>query len=310
MRRFIVKTLILLFPVLVIVVFCEVSHRIPDNDYKYKYRWLSLHAPEVQILSLGSSHGYFGIDPTRFDYPTFNAAHVSQDIHYDEFIFDSFFDRMDSLKCLILPISYFTPWSRLEDGQESWRVKNYYIYYHYPSVCFQPKYNLEIYSGLRPRTALYEFLGRSNHLSVTELGQGTSYKKENRSDDWKDSGIIAAKRHTHAKLDVDKYQANLSRVRRMIEKCRGRQIPVLLLTTPAFITYRENLNETQLSQTRSFCQSLQSDYDNAYYLDMLDDSRFEEDDFYDADHLNEFGAAKLSCILNQFIKGLASNQNN
>ena len=111
-------------------------------------------------------------------------------------------------------------------------------------------------------------------------------------------------------MDVDTYQANLSRVRRMIEKCRDRQITVLLLTTPAFITYRENLNETQLSLTRSFCQTLQNEYDNVYYLDMLDDSRFEEDDFYDADHLNEFGAAKLSCILNQLIMELTSKKNN
>ncbi|MBO4536226.1 MAG: hypothetical protein J5702_03355 [Bacteroidales bacterium] len=302
MRRFLIKTSLLLLPVLVFVVLCETGHRTADNDYKYKYRWLSEHASRVKILSLGSSHGYQGIEPDQFDDLTFNAAHVSQDLHYDEFIFNSFVDRMDSLKCLILPISYFSPWSRLEDGLEAWRVRRYHLYYHYPTSWFDPQYNLEIYSGLRPRTALREILGKSNNLYVTELGRGTRYNKKNRSDNWKDTGILAAERHTRDNPDTNLYQANLLRVRRMIEKCREKHADVLLITMPAYITYRENLKEDQLSKAISFCLSLKEEYDNVYYLDMLADPRFTEDDFYDSDHLNEYGAAKLSYILNRAIK--------
>jgi len=35
----------------------------------------------------------------------------------------------------------------------------------------------------------------------------------------------------------------------------------------------------------------------AYWLDLSDDSRFEDSDFYDADHLSEAGAVKFTEIL-------------
>ena len=195
MRRFLIKTFLLLLPLLAIAMFCEFSHGLHGTVYKYKYKSLSKHASNVQILSLGSSHSFFGIDPTQFDLRTFNAAHESQDIHFDEFIFDSFFEQMDSLQYLILPISYFSPWSVIEDQEEHWRVKYYQIYYHYPIKLSELKNRIEISSGLRLRTALQEFRLLFNKQTVTELGQGTSNKKQNRSNDWKNSGRIRALWH-------------------------------------------------------------------------------------------------------------------
>jgi hypothetical protein len=42
-------------------------------------------------------------------------------------------------------------------------------------------------------------------------------------------------------------------------------------------------------------------YDHVSYLNWLQHDSFTEDDFFDADHLNEYGAEKLSKLLNDYI---------
>jgi hypothetical protein len=43
-------------------------------------------------------------------------------------------------------------------------------------------------------------------------------------------------------------------------------------------------------------------HDNCYYVNLFEDTTFLASDFYDADHLNELGAKKLSLLLNKKIK--------
>ena len=54
-----------------------------DNPYKFKHEWMSRNAGDVEILVLGSSHTYYGINPALFDSKAFNLANVSQIFHYD-----------------------------------------------------------------------------------------------------------------------------------------------------------------------------------------------------------------------------------
>lgn len=301
MKRFILKTILLLIPVIIGVAFSEIVPRRSDNDYKYKNNWLSENASSVQVLNLGSSHAYFGIDPTQFELMEFNGAHVSQDIHYDYFIFNKFVDKMKALEYLILPISYFTPTSNLEEGEEQWRVKSYCIYYHCPYHLFEPEYNLEIYNGIHPGVIIRTFLGWQSNRYCTDLGQGTQYKLEYRSENWKSSGATAAKRHTRNCINSERIEQNKQWVKEIIENCEKSGIKVILLTTPTYDTYREHLNPEQLEEMKKFCIDIQNSSRNVIYLNMLNDQRFIECDFYDADHLNEHGAIKLSKILNDYI---------
>ena len=73
------------------------------------------------------------------------------------------------------------------------------------------------------------------------------------------------------------------------------------MTPPAFKTYLKELNKRQLDLTIETAQGLASDYKNCVYLNLIKDTSFEAKDFYDADHLNEIGAKKLSLIVNNLI---------
>lgn len=311
MNRFVTRlVLLIVIPVLLGVLLCEYFLRKVPNDYSYKNEWLTTNAASISAFCLGSSHSFYGIEPSLFSCKAFNASHVSQTLKYDHFIFSKFIDQMDSLKVLVLPISYsslydFGPENDIED----WRVKYYSIYYGCKFHKFEPKYRLETYYGLHLKRVFYSMLGKVDHRTCNELGFGTTYKQENRPEDWKESGATAAKRHTRGKIDSTIMEKNIRLVGEMVDKCVEKKAQVIILTTPTFHTYRENLNREQLKLMEDCCNSFVVQYDNVCYLNLLADERFCEDDFFDADHLNEFGAAKLTKILQQTIDTLGVLQN-
>lgn len=300
MKKFFVTIIHFVLPLVMVLSLLEYGLRHIPNDYSYKNQWLKDNVSSIRILSLGSSHGYYGIKPDYFPLNAFNAAHISQSLKYDEFIYNKFLYKADSLQYVILPISYFTLFHSLEQGAESWRIKNYCLYYHYPFHKFKFKYNSEVlgsklignikrlYSYFRyDKTAIY----------VDSLGWGRYYLLDNRDQNWKNSGIIAAKRHTKEVIDETILIENMERLDNIIDKCKEKDIICILLTTPTYQTYRENLKEEQLNLMLHLCDSIADVNDNVLYLNMLSDTRFNEDDFYDADHLNEYGAEKLTRII-------------
>ena len=93
------------------------------NDYQKKRAYLETNAHEIETLILGNSHSLAGLDPSYFDTKTFNAAHVSQSLNYDLAILNKYVDRPDSLKTIILSISYFSLYETLESSLETWVLR-------------------------------------------------------------------------------------------------------------------------------------------------------------------------------------------
>lgn len=302
MKRFIIKILLcFLLPITFMLVVQEIALRSIPNDYAYKNQWLTKNAHQLKILTLGSSHGYFGIQPAEFSKLAFNAGHVSQSLLFDKFILEKFAPQMDSLEYVILPVSYFAIRSKgLEHGDERWRVKNYTIYYDCPYFKYQPEYALECYK-FAPKTTIKALLGRANHQSCDSLGRGTEYVLKTRSEDWKDAGPSAKKRHTnlnYKQSDVDK---NIAYINEIISICEDKGVKVILVTTPTYHTYYDILDEEQYSQMVECCKNIANSHSNTIYLNWLKHPNFDEHDFWDADHLNEYGAIKLTKLLEQEI---------
>ena len=62
------------------------------------------------------------------------------------------------------------------------------------------------------------------------------------------------------------------------------------------------LNQEQLLERENICRNLEIQYSNVVFLDWLRHKAFTEDDFFDADHLNEYGAEKLTRMLDEYIQ--------
>lgn len=300
MKPFLTKIILFTTILLFILGITEYLLRIIPNDYSYKDLYYKENAKNIKIWNLGSSHAYFGIDPTHFKSTAFNGAHVSQSIKFDYYIFNKYINQMDSLKVLILPISYFTLFSNLEDGVEKWRVVNYTSYGIYlPNI----RTSIRLLSDNNAfKKAIKSLLGIQNEVYCTELGMGTQYSYENRSTNLAATAETAVKRHTKKIVNKESLSANKNYLEDICEICHNKNIKVIILTTPTHFSYYSKLDKKQLEITTEICNELDEKYSNITYLNWLEKDNFIDEDFFDADHLNNIGAIKLTQLLNDYIE--------
>ena len=66
MKKFILRTFLLILPLLLLLTAAEVYLRSLPNPSRAKNAWLMAHADSVEVLILGSSHSYYGLAPRSF----------------------------------------------------------------------------------------------------------------------------------------------------------------------------------------------------------------------------------------------------
>jgi hypothetical protein len=300
MKRFVKKSFFFILPVLSIFICMEFLLRDIPNDYKLKKEYLDKYSGYIEILCLGSSHAYYGINPVFFSKNSFNGSHISQTIDYDLQILKKYENKLENLKYILIPISYFTLYSNLNEGMESWRVKNYSLYYN-----IHTSNNIKDYSEVLSNDVsvnikrLYSFyIQKKQEITCSQFGFGLNYSS-NDQQNLINTGIAAANRHK--KKDDLFFNENIGSLSSIIQLAQKNKSVIIFFTPPAYYTYREKLDPDQLEKTAKAISKFTEEYNNAIYKNYMYDKKFSESDFYDADHLNEIGAEKLTKSLNNLI---------
>lgn len=300
--KFIYKTFLLaLLPTVLFLSAYEVAYRHVPNSYSLKKEYLDARADSVEVLVLGSSHSFYGINPDYFTLKTFNAANVSQSFDYDAMIYDRYFKGKPSPRYLILSVSFFSLWERLGMTDEYWRSRKYSIYM---GLGVKPEWfspdGYEFQLGDRT-VAGYYLLGK-DFTGCTPSGFGCSYVCGH-GVDLKEGGVSAAARHSVMDRGSESvFMKNISVLEDILSDCSACGRRVVFLVTPFYKTYIDALPSVQIERTYQVLDSLHRAYpDNTAILDFSSDRRFDAADFYDADHLCTDGAAKLSVILNDTL---------
>jgi hypothetical protein len=306
MRKLAIKLFLFLIPVISLGGITEYLLRLIPNDYKTKELFYEKHAKEINILCLGESHAFSGIDPTYLQLKSFNGSHVMQSLNYDLAVLEKHENKLTALKYLLVPISYNSFTERLENGREKWRVKNYFLYYKTRTI-LPPAYYTEILSlplqiNIGRLTDYY--IKKSSPITTDSLGHGLEYKLENQKN-LAQTGKIAARIQTSA--NFNNWEKNVRDLNKIASICKKKNITLILFTPPASSYYAKNLDLEQLKKTISSAQHITSKNKNIYYINFLHDINFTDNDFYDANHLSEFGAQKLTKKINTFIINLEKN---
>lgn len=302
MKKYIVKSItFVILPLITLLGSGEYLLRGIPGDYSYKNDYLSEHADTIEILSLGSSHGYYGIDPSGFARPAFNAGHVSQTFRYDYGILEKYADRLTSLKYVILPVSYFSYWEELEGSKESFRVARYYGAYDLAGISLPDRIET---LNMRPLHCLKRlksyYIHHRNEIQVDTLGFGNRYGIGQRDPEWQTLCAQVAGRHTAGDLASHK-KANEFYLRKLLKLCNERGVSVILVHLPMYEGYRNLLDKKQLIEMKGITCGISQEFPDVQVLDLFTDSRFGEEDFFDPDHLNTDGARKLTRILQDHL---------
>lgn len=295
------------FPMLLVVLFEIVVRQLP-NPYADKYVWMKNHAHEVETIILGNSHAMYGIKPNLMDGKTYNLAFESQVPAYDYFLLNYFAQDYKKLKTVILPISFFTLFQRFEDMPSWWKSRYYHLYMDCDFHPYSFFYNFEIGhypSALEKVGAFVEKLIEKKDLRlVDDTGWSFMYSFSER-----DTSMISNMENVqaiimrHVSEDWTYVDEIVSSVNDIVKFCRARKIDLILITTPTWKSYYENLPPKQYERMHQLIDSICTK-NNLPYLDYLKDDRFGYDDFYDCDHLNNIGAEKFTKILNHDIRSL------
>jgi hypothetical protein len=298
MKKFWLHILKILLPIFIFFLVLEIALRKIPNDYQLKNSYFDKNASKIYTLILGSSHTFYGVNPEYFSKQTFNAAYVSQTLDLDEELLHHYKDKLTNLETVIIPISYFSLFETLETDVEKWRLKNYILYYG-----FENKYdftdNFETLNHdilLNIKKAVKHYALNKSFITSSNLGWGTNFNSKERK---KFEGQYTAKKHTVNNFKL--FDGNLKNIQKIIEFCQKKNIKILFITTPTHLSYYKNLNQIQLSKTIKTINELVQKNQNCSYLNLLKSDKFITADFYDADHLNEIGAKKLSLLLDKKI---------
>ncbi|MFM7234492.1 MAG: hypothetical protein ACKOZM_07865 [Flavobacteriales bacterium] len=300
MKTFLTKTTLFALPILIALLIMEILLRRIPNDYSYKNDYLLQHADSIETLFMGSSHAYYGINPDYFPGNSFNASHISQSIDLDYKIISKFSDHFKSIKQIVVPIDYFTLFSRNSTGIESWRTKNYTIYYnlhtsikptdYFEIFAFRPKKNIN-------RLSKY-YLQKDNFITCSSKGYGNT---EIAQKDLIETGKSASTRHT---LKNSNYlQESIEIIDKIIAFSEEKNAFVLFYSSPCYSTYRENLDSIQYNTTLTTIDSICRNHSNTRYVNLMADTSFTASDFRDADHLNPSGAKKMTLKIGEILAG-------
>lgn len=303
MKKLIQKIFFFILPILIILLCVELFYRIVPNTFSTKNEDIKRKYNSNEVLIFGNSHTFYGLNPKFFSKQTYNLAIISQTLYFDELLFDKYLCKFKKLDFIILNIDYESL-SELDNGDEDvWR-KYYYKSYMDLNVPLISKIDLHsvFLSSTRNFYDNVKLLKRyfldGSIVDCDENGFGINYTKKNRMTNIKEITPFTINRHEDNSTN---FTHNLKRIQLIINKCKSKNVKVLLVTMPMTSYYFQGVNKFKLNKIFNSCLLLKKSNQNVYYLNLFQDKRFTNDDFHDPDHLHNEGAKKCSIIVNDFI---------
>ena len=303
MRKFNVKNLFLLVPFFLLWIYSEYFYRSVPNNYTLKKQYIEQHSSEIEVLLFGNSHCFYGLNPDYFSKETFNFSNSSQTIYFDKLLFDQYFDRLPQLKQVVFCIEYMNL-SQKDNTKDNFRLKYYYQQYMNLDVPIVSMFDLKKYSLsltqslFKTSILIFRYHETKTLINCNPNGWGFNHKKINSTPPEKNAKQRAS---IHEDGSIN-FLVNLERIRAIIDACKKINIKLIILSMPQSKSYTSYLNKKKLQFIFNNCKDLEnSNKNNVHYLNLFKDNRFIDEDFFDADHLNDRGAKKCSQILNEFL---------
>jgi hypothetical protein len=290
------------------IIFFGIEHQVTQvsNSYKRKSDYLKNHKDEIEMVAFGSSHAHFGFKPEQIScMNAFNLANNSQSIVLDSKLIERYLPELPKLKAVLFYIDYFSFGLRLHDVEAARNA--FYINYYGISETqwglFDLKERLMIatYGSEKTKELVEDNFDTRLDVDETNRGQFESSR----------IGIDVGVVHPNAgKIRVD-FHNSLMRPEYYRESVRilteavseiSKNAKVYFVLSPVHHFYQEAMDPVIWSQTLSFLNQVVSSSANVEIIPSPTDLLLDTD-FHDTDHLNQWGAAKFSSYINQYVCG-------
>ena len=274
-------------PIVFIAIGLELYVESIPNYYTYKRTYIEQHAAEIQTLVLGSSYAYDGIDAKMLD-NAFNLANSSQCFEDDYRLLQRYIVHMDSLKRVILPMSY----SSIQMVSSSNRRGYYTIYMDlYPRWPIS-KYSFECCNLELMTKKIIKHALHADVVRCDSLGQRIGHTIESRPTDWQDTEALIANDRFVGPAAQPYIEEKTYWLRRIALECQVSGVELYLVKMPALQDYRAAMPHEQVEAMNCAISTIANKFDCVHVLDYQVWGT--EDDFWNATHLNTNGARRLT----------------
>jgi hypothetical protein len=310
MRKFIFKIVLFGIPFLFAFVALEFFFRHIPNNYSVKNQYIKVNNFKIETVLFGDSHCLYGLNPNYFSSYTFNLSNVSQTIYFDQLLFEKHINHLPALKQVVFCIEYTNLSQKDNTGEDNLRKFFYerYMHLNVPSIL---KYDPKRFSILltqdfhKTKDLVKRYIKTGTIVDCDAKGWGTNYTHANRI---KPESIAERRAQVQEDGSTD-FRLNARRLQEMISTCQKRNIQVVIVSMPQTRIYEHYLNQNKLKAIIKKCSDFQvNNPETVHYLNLFHDERFTNDDFFDADHLNNVGAVKCSKIVNQFLNTIDTKE--
>lgn len=303
MKRFVTYFAMFTAMVVALLLAAEAVVRHHPNSYKYKDAWMTRNGGRVSTLVLGGSHSYYGVDASLLGDSAFNLANVSQHPEYDYFVLRRYGDRCPRLRRVIVvvdAVNIFDPPIEQLDGDRA-RATAYRLYMDCDKHSRCSRYGMELFNlrefNRKLLPSLRHLLRGDAQADCDTLGRFNRHDSSRAVSvaELERTALKAAERHRCT--DYRHVAYNCAWLDSIGDYCRRRGIDIVVLTPPAYSTYRKHIPQRQRDTMRAVAAKFARSY-HARRVDLFDaDSTFTAECYLDADHLNREGASRLSNLL-------------
>lgn len=302
MKKFLIKAAIFGVCIFFICVGIELLLLIIPNEYSYKRQYLETKGDEIKVLILGSSHNRNGIIPSLLGDSTFNMAADGRYPYYDAVLAERYVPTMKNLKYVIWDLGY--DWQYLnykysikehENGASYRCMSEKYLDIPYPGF-----YNWSelIYSKFNYGERILNYFRNEAALQICDSLGEFLLQRSSKSSAWKDSKKVP-------KIDYDNpdakkcFEETLGYMCRIAAVCESCHVRLIVITTPYYKGSLQNVSSRGLAEMQMCVDAMKKICPTMQYHNYMMDSRFIEDDFFNASHLSDIGAKKFTPILKE-----------
>jgi len=291
MKKFITKSIVFILPALlysfVAMIFMPYFLSLangPSTKQQITHSFKNSINKEYELLILGNSRTYRGLNPEMFSYKTFNFSHDNDSYNQIYYKLKFLIDNQKKINYLILGVDYFQ-FSFKSDTRN-------YVYADFLGNEYMNDFDES--SSLKKKMEYY--FSNVNPKKILSL-----YPKQNKSFLQENGQCIKlgfAKERDSISRDINRLEFQVKYFEKTLSLCEQKNIKVFILNLP---TRQNELKSYTIEEIDEFDNFIKSYVDNKYifYLNFSKLEGFSTEDYTDITHFNEKAANRFSEILNK-----------
>ncbi len=305
MKRFLKTLLIFIIPLAMVTLVFEIYLRTMNTEYKQKITGLVANYDDIEVLALGNSHAYNGVDPRQFDLETYNMAAGNQSLYFDKRITLKHIDSLKNLRYVLISFDQHSLYFSSQGIRDTWLYYDYDIKYKDKTEFWNDVSHFWL--GYTPRIAvsivkdkiLERFNDAPSHSEEVIKGFMPHYGSVASS--FTPAGIKKKANYFNREVkNSDEREENLADLDDFITQLKKKDITPILFTLPMHTDIYPHLIEEYVAQNKKDAQYLITKH-NIIHWDFSD-AGTDTSLFYNNDHLNQKGAAFFSKKMNTQLK--------